>query len=252
MEPHVRKDEVDILETAVKLVRFLMKNLLWVILFPLAGLLGGYLLKYNKPPQYQSQLLLRGVMMAQEEMTMLLYSYTVTGIPGISPDEALRLQDFSFKVYLKENSLFANITFIATDTTILKKVQKILPDQLNQEDLVRSYFEVAKNYNSKLALEYREKIQIAEALIQEKKQNDAALIGMPELMNLYTRLGEVEINLNQKGLIRVVSRYKPMPLGNGRIKGALKGLIGGVLLLSIFLVVKSFIIYYRKSNIAAS
>jgi hypothetical protein len=93
---------------------------------------------------------------------------------------------------------------------------------------------------------YKEKIQMAEAMLNGKDKG--ALIGLPEIMNLYVRLGEVEINYARKGLIKSVATFKPTLVGSGKLYRMLTGAGAGILILVVFLLIKSFVIYYRQDT----
>ena len=110
MEVRVRKEEVDILETGVRLVRFLLKNVVWVVLFPLIGLAAGYFSNRGKPTLYESQIVLRGVSLLEDEMAGLILNYQKSGVPGLTKQERREVKDFSFKVYSKQSAVFAVIT----------------------------------------------------------------------------------------------------------------------------------------------
>jgi hypothetical protein len=245
MDVNTRKDEVDMLETAVKLIRFLLKNLMWVLLFPALGLLGAYFLTLKQPVLYESQLILRTSLVTEEELTLLLQNYSRVGIPGIARNEYDKLKDFDIRAYIKDNSLFAVVTTVATDTSTLRKIHEAIPKQLDEEDIIEAYMDANRSYTSEVLREYKAKILMAEGVLHRNKEN--VLNDGPELLNLYAKAAELELRLKQKSLIKVITQFRPIKLSSTRTLALLKGLAGGLLLAGVFLAIKSFIIYYRKS-----
>jgi hypothetical protein len=245
MDMNARKDEIDILETTVKLVRFILKNLIWVLLFPALCIAGSYFLNAKQPELYESQLALSGTMVLEEEMALLLRNYSLVGVPGSSNEKNSKLRDFNFKVYTKDNSLFAVITCVATDTSMLRSIYEAIPEQLNQEDIIRAYLEANRSYTTELLREYKQKIQMVEDALQNKKES--IMSDVPELLDLHSKAMELESHLKQKSLIKVVSRFKPIKLPVSKPLSLFKGFMIGLLLAVAFLSVKSFVIYYRKT-----
>ena len=250
MEVRVRKEEVDILETAVNLVRFLLKNVVWVILFPLIGLAVGYFSTLGKPPVYETQIVLKVLVVLEDEMSFLIQNYQRAGIPGLTADEQAEVKDFSYNAYTKQGVVFATITCVVGDTSIVKKIETGLVDRLNNEGLVKSYFEAFQINNRKILFEYKEKIRIAEAQLETRKEG--AFAGTTDLMELHTQLGEFEMSANRKALITPVTMFKPAVLDNEKTYAMLKGLGVSILILAAFLMIKSFVIYYRKSIASTS
>jgi hypothetical protein len=250
MDSSLRNGEVDLLEATVKLVRFIINNLVWLILFPVIGLIGGYLMSTSAVNKYEGEMMLRTSLLTEDEVSFLLNGYKRAGFSGLAPDQPERVIEFSSRVYTKEKFVFAVVTTTVTDTSVLSNLERGIVTYLENEKLTQESLSTSQVYNKKMVQEYTASIQKGEALIAEKK--DETLQSFTQLMLLIARRADHEKALSEKSAFKIVSGFQAIDLGVNKIRVILKGFIIGIFVSLIFLFVKFFVGYYRKANASAS
>jgi hypothetical protein len=253
MDTSTQKAEIDLLDIAVGSVRSVIKNLTWVILITISGGIGGYLTsKFSSA--YESQIMIKARRLQEKELAFLLLSYEKRGIPGITEEEAGdHVKNFSFVVHEdnlqpgeKEHELesFATITLRLNDSTFFQKIQHGLVARMNKEKIVKNYFMLDNQINSKLITEYKDKIRRAEALI-ERKPNEESVVLFPEIMNMWAKLNEIEA-IYQQPIVEAINDFEPIETQLNPITSIIVGFLAGIILSAIFIGVRGFISYYRK------
>lgn len=253
MDTGAQKAEIDLLDIAVGSVRSVIKNLTWVILITVSGGIGGYLTsKFSSA--YESQIMIKGRRLADKELAFLLLNYQKRGIPGITRQEARdHLENFSFIVHSNNNlnndeekslESFATITLSMDDSLMFEKVQKGILDRMNNEKIVKNYFEQDNQINSRLISEYKDKIRRAESLI-ERKESEESVVLFPEVMNMQTKLSELEATYQQP-IVTAVNDFEPLTTQINPIATTVFGLLAGIVLSAIFIGIRSFASYYKK------
>ncbi len=253
MDTGAQKAEIDLLDIAVSTVRSVIKNLTWVILITLSGVIGGYLTsKFSSA--YESQIMIKARRVHVKELSFLLLNYQKRGIPGVTDEEASdHLKKFSFVVHAdnppeekRETELesFATITVKTNDSTLFQKIQSGIVAEMNKEKIVKNYFAIENRINSALITEYKDKIRRAEALI-ERKPGEESVILFPEVMNMWTRLNALEA-VHEKPLVAAVNDFEPLKTRLDPTTSVIVGLLIGMVLSAIFIGVRGFITHYKK------
>jgi hypothetical protein len=253
MDTGTQKAEIDLLDIAVGSVRSVIKNLTWVILITISGGIGGYLTsKFSSV--YESQMMIKARRLKDKELAFLLLNYQKRGIPGLTKQEQRdHLQDFSFIVHTdnfqldeKEKSLesFATVTVKLNDSTLFQKIQAGIIGRMNNEKIVKNYYTLDNQINQSLITQYKDKIRRAEALI-ERKPNEEAVVLFPEMMNMQSKLTELE-TVYQQPIVAAVNDFEPLNTRINPITSIIVGLLAGMVFSAIFIGIRSFASYYKK------
>jgi hypothetical protein len=240
--------EIDLLDIAVSMVRSVIKNLTWVILITLSCVIGGYLTsKFSSA--YEGQLMIKGRGLKASELAFFLLEYQRGGIPGITGQEASSIKDFSFAAHtenpqINERESFATITVKANDSTLFQKIQSGIVAGLNDEKMVNNYYTLFNQIDSALITEYKDNISRAEVLIERKADKESVAL-FPEVMNMWTKLKEIEA-VYEKPLITAVNDFVPVHTQLSALKTSAIGLLIGMALSFAFIMMRGFIVYYKK------
>jgi hypothetical protein len=253
MDTGTQKAEIDLLDIAVGSVRSVIKNLTWVILITISGGIGGYLTS-KLSSAYESQLMIKARRVNDRELALLLLNYQKRGVPGMTKqEETAHLKDFSFNVHTnnflpeekdRDIESFATITVKLNDSTFFQNIQAAIIARMNNEKIVKNYYAIDNQINGKLIAEYKDKIRRAESLI-ERKVNEESVVLFPEVMNMQTKLTELEATYQQP-IITAISDFKPLNTRINPITSTIVGLLAGMVLSAIFIGIRSFASYYKK------
>jgi hypothetical protein len=253
MDTGAQKAEIDLLDIAVGSVRSVIKNLTWVILITISGGIGGYLTsKFSSA--YESQMVIKARRLKDKELAFLLLNYQKRGIPGLTrQEESDHLKDFSFIVHSdnfqleeKEKGLesFATITVKLNDTTFFQKIQAGIVAKMNSEKIVKNYYALDNQVTLNLITQYKDKIRRAEALI-ERKPNEEAVVLFPEVLNMQSKLSELE-TVYQQPIVTAVNDFEALNTRINPITSIIVGLLAGMVFSAIFIGIRSFASYYKK------
>jgi hypothetical protein len=248
MDTGTQKAEIDLLDIAVGSVRSVIKNLTWVILITISGGIGGYLTS-KLSSAYESQLMIKARRVKDKELALLLLNYQKRGVPGMTKQEETdHLKDFSFSVHTnnflpeekgRDLESFATITVKLNDSTFFQNIQAGIIARMNNEKIVKNYYAIDNQINAKLIAEYKDKIRRAESLI-ERKVNEESVILFPEVMNMQTKLTELEATYQQP-IITAISDFEPLNTRINPITSTIVGLLAGMVLSAIFIGIRSLV-----------
>jgi hypothetical protein len=256
MNADMRKEEIDLLDILVRLVRTIIQNLVWIIVFVAAGGTVAYFgdLKSN-PPVWEARMLIRAHDITLEELDFLMLHYQRSQLPGLSTDEQKKhVEDFIFSIYKQSVPVgdtdglmvFIRITAIVDDTTILRKVESALVKKMNEEPLIIEYQGLGLRRSKKMIEQYDKQIQLIESLIDKKNAVEVAPL-LAELRSLRTKRTERELVL-QRSAIELADNFKFTEVPHSIVRSVALGLVAGFVLSGLFIAIKSFVSYYRKVN----
>lgn len=247
-----QKAEIDLLDIAVSTVRSVIKNLTWVALITVTCTVGGYLTsKFSSA--YESQMMIKARRMKDTELSFILLGYQKRGIPGVTKEEAVNVVK-NFTVQIHQNNLqpekkeaeetFASITLKASDSTLFSRVQAAIIDRLNNEKLVKNYEAIDKRISSQIIAEYKDKIRRAEHMM-ERKPGEETVVLFPEVMNMKTKLAEIEAIAGQP-IVTAAGDFQPFQTRLNPITSTIVGTIIGMFLSAVFIGTRAFVSYYKK------
>jgi len=244
-------DEIDIMQSAVRLIRFLRKHLIWAILFPALGLLGGYL-NNVKGPVYQADLMLRSRTLKSDEITFLVSNYERANYPGLTRQEGRRIQRMSFKATKDDIYVFGQLSCQSTDTLLFNKLRQAITAYIESQPSVHATTKNTNDANTELVNEYTAVIRKAELLLEERNV-DATMTyknyrNIPDLTLLYEKRREAEIARRDSTAVSIVSDFAPQRMTFKKVVSLVIGFFIGVLATATMLFIIYFIDYYRKNE----
>lgn len=253
MDTGAQKAEIDLLDIAVSSVRSVVKNLTWVILITLSGGIAGYLTS-KISSGYESQIMIKARRVKESELAFLLLNYQKRRIPGLTRQEAIdHIEDFSFRAYPssfnpeqkeQEPVSFAVITVKLRDSTLFQKLQQGIVDRLNNEKLIKDYYRLDRQVNSRVIAEYKDKIRRAEMLIDKKASEESVML-FPEVMTMQSKLAEMEAVFEQP-IVVAVNDFEPIHTRINPITSIFVGIVIGMIVSAIFIGTRAFISHYKK------
>jgi hypothetical protein len=244
------------MESAVSVVRFVRKHLVWAVLFPLLGLFGGFLNNFVQGKVYEADLMIRTRILKSEEFTFLVSNYQRSNYPGLSKQERRRVRGMKFKATKEDPFVFGKLTAQTTDTLLFKRLQATVAAYIENQPSVHASAKNINDANSALINEYTSTIRKAEALLEDRDVDPTQVYknyrNNPDLTLLYDRRRELEIARRDSTAIVIVSDFAPQEY---RFKKTLSlgiGLFVGLFAAAVMLFVIYFAEYYHKTSDTAS
>lgn len=249
--PPAHPDEINIMDASVKLVQFIGKHLIWVILFPLLGFLGGYFRDFTKGPVYKGQLMMRSRVLAADELMFLVSNYQKASYPGLSAEDRGHIQAFNFTAKFVEPYVFGTADCISTDTALFNRLSSALKNQIENEPSVRATTKNKREVVAAIIDQYSATIRKAELLLERPNEpvlNYKNPNTLQDLSELYEKRKILQIEQRDSAAIDIVSNFKPQMLGIEKTKSILMGTVAGTLVCVAFLFILYFVQYYRKAT----
>lgn len=249
--PPAHPDEINIMDASVKLVQFIGKHLIWVILFPLLGFLGGYFRDFAKGPVYKGQLMIRSRVLAADELMFLVSNYQKASYPGLSPENRNHLLSLNFTAKSVEPYVFGIVDCVTNDTALFDKLSNALKHQIENEPSVRATSKNKYDINAALINQYSATIRKAELLLERTNEpvlNYKNPNTLSDLIELYEKRKLLQIEQRDSAAVDIVSDFHPQELGIEKAKSLLMGTAAGILVCVAFLFILYFIQYYRKAT----
>jgi hypothetical protein len=248
-------DEINIMDSAVKLARFARKHLVWVVLFPTLGIFGGFLNNLVQGRVYEADLMLRSRFLKSDEITFLMSNYERT-YPGFSKAEKRRIRSMKFKATKEDAFVFGKVSFQTTDTLMFKKLQASITTFIEDQPSVHATTERANEANTSLINEYTATIRKAESLLEDRNVDPTQVYknyrNIPDLTLLYERRRDAEINRRDSTAIVVVSDFAPQEYHLKKTLSLVIGFFIGSFAAVLMLFLIHFADYYHKTNDTAS
>jgi hypothetical protein len=244
--------EIDIMETSVKLIRFLRKHILWVIIFPVLGLVGGFLSNMAKGPVYGAELMLRSRVLTEIEMKFLVSNFERSRYPGLSKKDRRAVAGVHVEVKKQELYTFGTVTFESTDTTVFKKFSTALVKHIENEPAVQATTKNTNDVNTALINEYTATIRKADLLLDQRDIDPTLAYknyrNIPDVTLLHERRRELEIARRDSSALVIVSDFAPQELSIEKAKALIIGFTIGAFCAGILLFIIHFVEYYRKTS----
>lgn len=244
------------MESAVSLFRFIRKNVIWAILFPVLGLFGGYLNNFVKGPVYKGDLMIRTRVLKSDELTFLVSNFEKARYPGLSRQERQGMRGIKMKVTKEDPFVFGELNCETSDSLLFKKLQTTLTAYIENQPSVSNTTKNINDANTALINEYTSTIRKAQSLLEERNVDATQVYknyrNNPDLTLLYERRHELEIVRRDSTAIVIVSDFAPRAYSLKKILSLGVGLFFGLFAAAVMLFVIYFAEYYRKTSDTAS